>query len=111
MKKLLLALAMTCSVGHAEIWSGNVLLANMNGNVNDQLAATGYIVGAIDGLGAKGICMQDKVTVGQVSEVTKSLLVGQPENRHQAAALFVWGAIIRNFSCDPAPAKKPTKST
>lgn len=110
MKKLLLALALTCSAAHAEMWTGNKLLQSMNGDANDQLLAVGYVIGVVDGLEAKGVCTANKITAGQIGDITKQILVSQPENRHHSAALFVWAAITKNFSCEPAPAKK-TKSS
>lgn len=108
MKKLLLALAMTCSVAHAEIWNGNKLLEQMNGTSLEQVGASAYVLGVLDGLIFKGVCLNSRVSVGQVFEVVKATIIAQPENRHYPAAVFIQATINNYFACDTTT--KPSKA-
>lgn len=111
MKKLFLILAMTCSAAHAELWTGNKMLAMMNGTSAEELVAIGYVTGAVDGLEVGPACVKKGITVSQIYELTKKALVEQPQHRHYQAALFVNLVITTNFACETSkPAKAGAKT-
>lgn len=109
MKAAAIALAMLMATpAHAEFYDGNRLLQRMNGDTLDQMAALGYVAGVWDAFSGVTICAPPNVTLNQVRDMTKALLVANPEHRHQAADRFVIAAGTTVFPC-PTPAPKAPK--
>lgn len=109
MKPIILALALATPVAQAEFVSGNDLLSRMNGQPMEQVFASGYVAGVFDSLrGASLICPPDGVTVGQVRDMVRQLLVSAPSERHQPGNRFVVAALTTAWPCkqqQSAPAK------
>lgn len=98
MKRLLL-LVFFCSAAHAEFYSANDLFNKMNGDHSDKMMALGYISGAADVMTRIDICPPQGVTLGQMSDVVRALIIERPEMRHYSADSFVRVALMKAFPC------------
>ena len=93
----------------AEFYDGNMLLQRMNGDAIDQMAALGYVAGVWDAHMGVMICPPPNVMLNQVRDMTKALLVANPEHRHQPADRFVIAAGSKVFPCPTSAPKAPKK--
>ena len=91
----------------AEFYDGNMLLQRMNGDAIDQMAALGYVAGVWDAHMGVMICPPPNVMLNQVRDMTKALLVGHPEYRHQGADRFVIAAGAQTFPCPKSAPASP----
>lgn len=103
MKKLLLAAALMCGAAHAEFYTGNDLLAKLNGDFGDKMVGMGYVMGVFDV--ARGVehCPPDNITAGQVRDMVKNHLEATPSTRH-----FVADVQVRYVLKSAWPCKKGT---
>lgn len=100
MKTLLLALAITLPLtANAEFLSGNKLLQLLEGKERDQEIALAYIAGSADSSMGVISCPPAGVTLGQIRDITKRLLVEVPEERHKSADSFIWSAMRATWPC------------
>lgn len=108
MKTAAIVLALLVATpAQAEFYDGNRLLLKMNGDGPDQMAALGYIAGVWDSMMGVMICPPPNVMLNQVRDMTKALLVGHPEYRHQGADRFVIAAGAQTFPCPKSAPASP----
>lgn len=102
MKKLLVALAITCCGGaHAEFWDGNELFARMteDGTFYKKGTAMGYVLGVYDALQGITHCPPGNVSAGQVYDMVKLHLEKIPAARHLPASSHVEYVLTKAWPC------------
>lgn len=101
MKRLLIAtVACAATLAHAEFYSGNDLYYRMISPESSQrILAQGYVAGVADAAYGTLYCPAIGVTLGQLVDMTKSLLEKNPDQRHKTADSFVMHAISTAFPC------------
>lgn len=101
MKKAIISgvAALACLHAYAEFYTGNRLLALMQGDTADKVQAIGYVAGAADAITGVYWCPPAGVTLGQAFDLTQRLLEAAPAERHQTADTFVRAALSRAFPC------------
>lgn len=103
MKAAVFTLAVLATSAQAEFFSGNELLAYMNGTVTQQAIATGYVAGAFDAATGLKICPPSTVTLAQVRDMTKQALERLPAERHTSADAFVVAVSANAWPCRQQP--------
>lgn len=102
MKKLILALLCVAPCAHAQYLNGNKLLELMESdNEVRQTMAMGFVTGVADANQAK-LCVPDKASVKQITDVVRDTLKQVPSVRHEPAALIVVAALGVAFPCKGA---------
>ena len=100
MKKLIAIAALMCGAAHAEFFSGNDLLAKMNGgNSYDVSLALGYVMGVFDTTVGVDHCSPERVTSGQARDVVRNYLEANPSMRQYSADIHVRVALGRAWPC------------
>lgn len=102
MKRIAFTIAATLglSVAHAQFFTGNELLAYMNGTANQKMIALGYVQGAYDSYLGVQFCPPANITAGQVQDMTKKFLDESPALRHHPANQFVRFTLRQTWPCD-----------
>jgi hypothetical protein len=98
-----LALASLSPSAHAEFQSGNELLAvceDTDGYFN-RGACVGYITGVADAHqnATPHVCLNSRITQGQVRDVAVRYLLLNPGRRHLPADVLVLQALLEAFPC------------
>ena len=101
MKRIIIAaVACVATLAHAEFYSGNNLYARMtSSDVYDRIFAQGYVAGVADAAYGTLYCPVPGITLGQLVDMTKSLLEKNPDQRHKTADSLVMHAITAAFPC------------
>lgn len=100
MKKLILALALTTPLAHAEFRTGNKLLDEMTGeSTYSKGVALGYIMGVTDSGGGTNHCPPATVTAGQLQDMVKNTLSDVPAIRHMPADAIVYYVLNKAWPC------------
>jgi hypothetical protein len=103
MRKILFAsLLLLCGVSqaHSQYQSGNNLHADMNAsNISTRMFAFGYVIGVVDTVIGKQLCISRDVTQGQLEEVVKIFLDSRPQVRHLPADVIVIVALEQYWPC------------
>jgi hypothetical protein len=94
-----LLLAAPASPAKAEFFTGNDLLAKMNGNTSDQLQAIGFVQGVFDVYVHVTICPPNNVTAGQLVDMIKNYLTNIPATRHKTAESLINEALSKVWPC------------
>lgn len=105
MKKLTIAVLMTCSMtAHAEFFTGNMLL-NMidSAKDSDRTMGMGYIAGAFDASQKAVHCSPSSVSLRQVVDMVRKRLTDAPEDRHYSADMIVMSVMKAAFPCKSKP--------
>jgi len=99
MKKLLVTLLFVPAMARAEFFTGNDLLARMNGTTLEQVQALGYVQGVVDAHSSVIICPPSNVTAGQVRDMIKNYLDNSPAKRHYSADVIIGDALEKVWPC------------
>jgi hypothetical protein len=99
MRKLLLILALLPSIAQAEFFTGNDLLAKMNGSQMERMQAIGFVQGVFDVYVDVTICPPSNVTAGQVRDMVKNYLTNSPATRHKTAESLIHEALKGVWPC------------
>jgi hypothetical protein len=99
MKKLLTILLFVPIMAHAEFFSGNTLLARLNGDSLDRVQALGYIQGVADAYVRVVFCPPENVTAGQLSDMMKNYLINNPVSRNKTADTLIAEAFGQVWPC------------
>lgn len=100
------AVVAASSVAQAQYMTGNNLLDYMGSNSPvDRAVASGFVSGVADALDGKVFCVPVGATVGQARDVTRSLLVEFPQQRHEPGYWFVVEALRRAWPCQRSSSK------
>jgi hypothetical protein len=100
MKKLTIIAALLCGTAHAEFFTGNDLLAKMNGgNSYDASMALGYVTGVFDTALGVDHCAPDRVTAGQARDIVRNYLEANPSVRQYSADIHTRIALGRAWPC------------
>lgn len=100
--KLALASLLFTTSAYAEFWDGNKLLSRMNGSLDDQFMALGYVMGIADAGHGVNHCPPPNVNAGQVQDIAKNYLNTNPAVRHLSADALVMRSLKRVFPCADA---------
>ena len=83
-----------------EFMSGNDLYGHCSSAVYvDRGICHGYVIGVVDILSQRVICVPDDATAGQAEDIVRQWLEGHPEVRHLAAEGLVALALSEAFPC------------
>lgn len=109
MKKTIAATAAFIAMSaQAYFIDGNQLLSNMESpTAAERTFAIGLAVGAVDAVQNEIVCVPEKVTAKQISDIARAYLVLNPSVRHKPAAILVVKAVSDIWPCK---AKNPTPS-
>jgi len=102
LKILFASLLLLCGVSQAQsqYQSGNNLHADMNAaSIGVRMFAFGYVIGVVDTVIGKELCIPKDVTQGQLEEVVKNFLDTKPQVRHLPADLIVIIALDQYWPC------------
>jgi hypothetical protein len=100
MKKILLMLACVSMQASAEFYDGNNLLSNLEStNELKRSMGYGYVAGVFDAGQSTVHCSPEKVTLRQVVDMVKKLLLEMPEQRNMSADRFVFLAARQAWPC------------
>ena len=100
MKNFLISLLLVCSTAQAQYQSGNNLHADMNAaSIGVRMFAFGYVIGVVDTVIGKQLCIPRDVTQGQLEEVVKNFLDTKPQVRHLPADVIVIIALDQYWAC------------
>jgi hypothetical protein len=99
MKRLLAVLLFVPAMAHAEFFSGNTLLARLNGDSLDRVQALGYIQGISDAYVRVIFCPPENVTAGQLSDMIRNYLTNNPATRHKTADALIAEAFGQVWPC------------
>ena len=100
-KQILVAVSFCVAASaQAEFVSGNDLLAKLDSSDQMQRGfAFGYIAGAFDA-GIRAVhCAPENVSIKQVVDMVKKLLVDTPEMRHQSGDRYVFATTKAAWPC------------
>lgn len=107
MKKIIPTIALlACTAANAEFFTGNQLLLWMqSAEQAERTAAMGYVAGVHDmGLGTNH-CPPDAVSLGQVTDVVRKVLVEVPVIRDKSGDVIVNAVLKKAWPCaEQAPA-------
>jgi hypothetical protein len=99
MKHIITAIALAASTAaSAGFFTGNDLLARMNGDEIDVYIARGFVMGVHDAGEGHAHCTPE-VRASQISDVVKLSLQKFPERRHEPAWWFVHWALEAAYPC------------
>ena len=111
MKRVLtVCLALHTSLAQAEFFTGNKLLGYMRGSDVEEMFAAGYVIGVADAIRGVLYCPPDSVTVGQLGDMVKQYLLGNPSQRHQTADTVVVHVLRTTWPCAPKPTTTPGRT-
>lgn len=99
MKKFLASLLMIPAMANAEFISGNELLSNLKGNLDERMFAIGYIAGVSDFLDGATVCSPNGVTLGQMRDLIKEYLENNPQQRHYSADSLIRNRLEQLWPC------------
>ncbi len=101
MKRLCAAvLAATCLSAQAEFFNGNDLLGKMqSSDLTDRMVALGYVMGVFDATRSIAHCPPDSITAGQVRDMVRQYMEGNPSTRHIVADVLVVGTLKQSWPC------------
>ena len=89
MRKFFLLLLLLPAIARAEFFTGNQLLARMNGSQLEQMQAIGFVQGVFDVYTDVTFCPPNNVTAGQVHDIVKNHLTQNPAIRHRTAESLI----------------------
>ncbi len=100
MKKLIILSALVCLNAHAGFRTGNSLFSEMSSeSYQERSLALGYIMGVTDAGGGDNHCPPSNVTAGQVQDMVRNFIVGQPAIRHMDAAAIIFYVLGKAWPC------------
>ena len=102
MKKLIAALLFVPTMAQAEFYSGNDLLAKMNGEVIDRMQAMGFVQGVYDVYVHITFCPPNNeqgITAGQVRDMAHKYLINNPNTRQRTAQALINDAFKQAWPC------------
>lgn len=99
MKKLLAALCFIPTMASAEFISGNELLSNLKGDLDERMFAIGYIAGVSDFLDGMTVCSPEGVTLGQIRDLIRDYLDKNPQKRHYSADSLIRNRLEQLWPC------------
>lgn len=100
--KTALALAMVLLAGTAEAQfrDGNKLLGELQSDsIVERMFAIGYVTGVADTMNHGPYCLQNGMTVGQISDTIKVALERTPQIRNEAADVLIVAILSKHFPC------------
>lgn len=104
MKKIIIAIMLSAaaSLVSAEFWSGNDLKRSLDSsNTSDVVRAYGYISGVSDSLQGIAHCPPSGVTLGQIVDMVRNMLVANASARHLVSGdVFVRAALEGAWPCE-----------
>lgn len=92
MKKAIAALLFVPAMAHAEFFSGNDLLAKLQGDVYDKVQSIGYVQGVFDVYVHVTFCPPNggrDITAGQIQDMVRNYLTNHPAIRHKTAESLI----------------------
>jgi hypothetical protein len=101
-RKFLVGLLFIPVMAHAEFFTGNDLLAKMNGDAADRIQAIGYVQGVFDVYVHVTICPPNggrDITAGQIRDMIKNYLTNSPATRHKTAESLIHEAFNSVWPC------------
>ena len=102
MKKILLSLVLVSMQAQAEFFTGNNLLSNFESSEEFKRSmGYGYVAGVFDAGHSTVHCPPADVTLRQVVDMVKKLLIETPDGRHMSADRFVMLATRQAWPCKP----------
>jgi hypothetical protein len=105
MKKLFLSACLVAlhATAQAEFYTGNQLLAMMQGSTMEKMHAMGYVVGVADVWDGVKYCpgraSGGNVNAGQVNDVVQQYLILNPQIRNQTADVLTLSALSIAWPC------------
>ena len=106
-KHLLAATAIAvASTANATWFTGNDLLAHLNGEPFERGGAAGFVTGVASAIDGDLACIPREVTVAQMRDMVHQRLRNTPSVRHEAAEIIVAAVLMTEFPCKD---KKPGK--
>lgn len=86
-------------IANAEFISGNELLNNLKGGVDERMFAIGYIAGVSDFLDGLTVCSPNGVTLGQMRDLIRDYLEKNPDKRHYSADSLIRNRLEQLWPC------------
>ena len=99
MRRLLILAALCAGTAHAEFRDGNKLLSDMRGTEIDRVFAIGYVLGVADSVRSVTFCPPANVSAGQLNDLVRKYLEGNPAIRHLAGDAIVSVVISDAWPC------------
>jgi len=97
---LALALVLLAGTADAQFRSGNKLLAELQSdNIVDRMFAVGYVTGVADAMDQSLYCLQNGMTIGQVSDTIQVALERTPQIRNEPADVLIVAILSKHFPC------------
>jgi hypothetical protein len=106
MKKFIAGLLMMPCMAHAEFFSGNDILAKLNGELIERVQALGFIQGVYDVYVSVTFCPPKGVTAGQVRDMTRDYLTNNAPSRHRTAESLINEALKQAWPCAQAQPRR-----
>jgi len=98
-KHLLSLAALLCGTAHAEFFSGQQLLDQLQAPGMDRLVGIGYVAGIHDLTLGAAQCTPPTVTLGQLVESIRKVLVDMPQVRDRPADQVVIAVLKTTWPC------------
>ena len=99
-KHVLAAAALAAmTTANATWFTGNDLLAHINGEPFERGGAAGFVTGVASAIDGDLACIPAEVTVSQMRDMVYRTLQNRPDIRHQAAELIVAAVLMERFPC------------
>jgi hypothetical protein len=98
-RHVFLAALFASTAVRAEFWSGNKLLAEMQGDAPSRMLALGYVMGVHDAHEHVNHCSPSTVNAGQVRDVVLRFLEQAPEVRHRTADVIIREILRATWPC------------
>ena len=99
MKRTFAALMFVPALACAEFYSGNDLMNKMNDSDTGVFIAMGYIAGVFDSGYGVNHCPPNHVTLGQVRDMVKQMLISYPQIRNFSADSLVMDLLKKTWPC------------
>ena len=97
---LALALVLLAGTAEAQFRSGNKLLAELHSDsIVDRMFAVGYVTGVADSMDQSLYCLQNGMTIGQVSDTIQVALERTPQIRNEPADVLIVAILSKHYPC------------
>lgn len=95
-----IALVLLAGTADAQFRTGNKLLAELQSDsIVDRMFAVGYVTGVADALDQSLYCLQNGMTIGQVSDTIQVALERTPQIRNEPADVLIVAILSKHYPC------------
>ena len=97
---LALAIVLLAGTAEAQFRDGNKLLGELQAdNIVEKMFAVGYVTGVADSMNQSLYCLQNGMTVGQISDTIKVALERTPQIRNEPADVLIVAILSKHYPC------------